>query len=248
MLEHNFSPMALSGPAALHAGDRILDSLPEIAGVLLSEALHEPSLEEAASATADPKLAEIESLGQRCKDGDLKAWNSLFPIVWPVLVTFVHRLYRSFDEQDAEDVAQATLEAAISGIGDFSGRGLFRGWLFGIASRQATTWFRRRGAKKRGLELLLPLEDSTDHPDHRAKSPADSLEAHDRAAILHRAMEELDELDRDLIHLHFFGELTFKEIGEARQMNPKTVYTRLTKSKSKLLALVTRANLTSANG
>jgi RNA polymerase sigma-70 factor (ECF subfamily) len=196
----------------------------------------------------DSKLAEIERLGERCKDGDASAWASLFPIVWPVLVRFINRLYHSLDEQDAEDVAQTSLQAAIKSIHTFSGGGLFRAWLFGIASQQARALFRRKSAFKRGLTLLVPISSSTDHRDDTAKSPSDATAENDRATILHRALEQLPEEDRDLIHLHFFGELTFKEIGAVRDMNPKTVYTRVSRCKAKLLDLLIRSNLTRADG
>ena len=199
-------------------------------------------------AAIDPKLAEIEQLGERCKEGDASAWTALFPIVWPVLVRFVNRLYHSLDEQDAEDVAQTSLEAAIKGIRTFSGEGLFRAWLFGIASQQARALFRRKSAFKRGLTLLVPITESTDRSDETTTSPAEATAESDRATILHRALEQLSEEDRDLVHLHFFGELTFKEIGAVRKMNPKTVYTRVSRSKAKLLDLLIRSNLTRADG
>ena len=196
----------------------------------------------------DPKLAEIERLGERCRDGDANAWTSLFPIVWPVLVRFINRLYHSLDEQDAEDVAQTSLEAAIKGIHAFAGDGLFRAWLFGIASQQARALFRRKSAFKRGLTLLVPISTSTDRSDDTAKLPSDATAENDRATILHRALDQLPEEDRDLVHLHFFGELTFKEIGAVRKMNPKTVYTRVSRSKANLLDLLIRSNLTRADG
>lgn len=202
-----------------------------------------------ASKSAEESMQEqIELLGQRCKSGDSTAWSKLFPIVWPVLVTFINRLYYSLDEQDAEDVAQTSLEAAIEGIARFSGEGLFRAWLFGIASQQARALFRRKSATKRGLTLLVPISDSTDRADADAKSPVEATAENDRVAILHRALEQLPEGDRDLVHLHYFGELTFKEIGIVRSMNPKTVCTRLTRCKGKLLELLIRSHLTTANG
>jgi RNA polymerase sigma-70 factor (ECF subfamily) len=196
----------------------------------------------------DPKLAEIERLGQRCKEGEASAWSALFPVVWPVLVRFINRLYHSFDEQDAEDVAQTSLEAAIRGIHTFSGDALFRAWLFGIASQQARMLFRRKSALKRGATILVPISLSIDRGDEAAKSPSEVTAESDRATILHRALEQLPEEDRDLIHLHFFGELTFKEIGKMRKMNPKTVYTRVSRCKAKLLDLLIRSNLTTADG
>jgi RNA polymerase sigma factor (sigma-70 family) len=196
----------------------------------------------------DPNLGEIERLGERCKEGDASAWTALFPIVWPVLVRFINRLYHSLDEQDAEDVAQTSLQAAIKSVHTFTGDGLFRAWLFGIASQQARALFRRKSARKRGLTVLVPISASTDRSDESAKSPSDATAENDRATILHRALEQLPEEDRDLVHLHFFGELTFKEIGAVRRMNPKTVYTRVSRCKAKLLDLLIRSNLTRADG
>jgi RNA polymerase sigma-70 factor (ECF subfamily) len=193
------------------------------------------------------KFDEIEALGRRCKDGDLASWELLFPKIWPLLVTFVHRLYHSFDQQDAEDIAQASIQAAIRAIGSFSEKGLFRAWLFGIAVRQAATFYRASSAKKRGAQLLVPFNDAHDCK-HEAKSPAEVSADNDRAAILHRAINELPEADRDLVHLHFFGELTFREIAAARDMNPKTVCTRLTRCKERLLITLARFDLTKSDG
>src|SRR5688572_30124348 len=131
---------------------------------------------------AHSKLDEIEALGRRCKDGDLAAWGLLFPKIWPLLVTFVHRLYYSFDQQDAEDIAQASIQAAIRAIGSFSEKGLFRAWLFGIAVRQAATFYRASLAKKRGAQLLVPFNDVHDCTDE-AKSPAELSAESDRAEI-----------------------------------------------------------------
>jgi RNA polymerase sigma-70 factor, ECF subfamily len=196
---------------------------------------------------AKSKLEEIEALGRRCKDGDSAAWSLLFPKIWPVLVTFVHRLYHSFDQQDAEDVAQASIEAAVGAIDTFSENGLFRAWLFGIAVRQAGNFYRSSSAKKRGAQVRVPLNGFDNHRDE-AKSPAEVSADNDRAAILHRAIDLLPEADRDLVHLHFFGELTFREIAEARRMNPKTVCTRLTRCKEKLLVTLARFDLTKSDG
>ena len=240
--------MSSYGPAASHPAGNILFPLGEMTRAMVPDEADESHLQGGEISVEDPKLADLEVLGQRCKEGDLAAWSPLFQIAWPLLVTFVHRLYRSFDQQDAEDVAQASLQLAVERIETYSGQRLFRGWLFGIASNQATTFFRRRSAKKRGLGLLCSLGVSADQQDDAVKSPAEATAENDRAAILHRAIEELGEVDRDLVHLHFFGGLTFSQIGEARDMSPKTVCTRLTRCKRRLLVLLSRSNLTSSDG
>jgi RNA polymerase sigma-70 factor (ECF subfamily) len=220
----------------------------EISLVLQPTREARPERTETREAADDPRLTEIEALAPACKAGDAAAWTALFPLVWPVLVTFVHRLYRSFELEDAEDVAQSSLESAIGAIGSYSGHGLFRAWLFGIAAKQAATFHRAKSAQKRGRELQVPLDCAADHKDPHAKSPRDISAANERAAILHRAIEELAEPDRELVHLHFFGELTFEQVGHAVRMNPKSVCTRLTRCKRQLLTLLKRSNLTSSDG
>jgi RNA polymerase sigma-70 factor (ECF subfamily) len=92
------------------------------------------------------------------------------------------------------------------------------------------------------------MDESADYRDETAKLPSEATAEKERAAILHRALERLPEDDRDLIHLHFFGELTFREIAAVRNLNAKTVCTRLTRCKAKLLGLLLHSNLTTADG
>lgn len=127
-------------------------------------------------------------------------------------------------------------------------RGLFRAWLFGIAAKQASTFHRSKSARKRGRALQVPLDQLPDNVDPHGRSPGEISAENERAAILHRAIENLGELDRQLVHLHFFGELTFEQIGRATNMNPKSVCTRLTRCKRQLEMLLKRSNLTSCDG
>jgi DNA-directed RNA polymerase specialized sigma24 family protein len=50
------------------------------------------------------------------------------------------------------------------------------------------------------------------------------------------------------VFLHFFGDLSYREIGEARNLNPKTVCTRLSRCKERLLCSLIRSHLTDADG
>ncbi len=221
--------------------------LPLLLAETESQILRRENRDPRANAEEPSRQEQIERLGRRCREGDADAWESLCTTAWPGLVTFVHRLYRSFDQQDAEDIAQASLAAATGNIQTFTGKGSFRGWLFGIAAKQAATFHRRRGAEKRGADLLVPWHAAIDLRD-QALSPAEVSAAKDRASILHRAIDALDETDRDLVRLHFFGDLTFKEIAAVRKMNAKTVCTRLMRCREKLLASLNRSHLTNANG
>ncbi|MBS0658530.1 MAG: sigma-70 family RNA polymerase sigma factor [Verrucomicrobia bacterium] len=196
----------------------------------------------------DRALDEIEALGLRCRAGEAAAWEELFPQIWPLLVRFVHRLYGSFEAADAEDVAQLTLEAAMRSAGTFSGRGPFRGWLFGIAARQASNHHRALTATKRGAGRVEPLNLEVELHASTQPAPDEILSARERAEILHEALEDLPPTERELIQLRFFGDLSCEEIAQVCRLHPKNVATRLHRARRALLVHLRRRHLTRHDG
>ena len=88
MRRNSFAPVRELAPPALNGASH---STPDRSGMSMGKS----------------NLEEIEALGRRCKDGDCAAWSLLFPKIWPVLVTFVHRLYHSFDSNRCSVFAKA---------------------------------------------------------------------------------------------------------------------------------------------
>jgi RNA polymerase sigma-70 factor (ECF subfamily) len=87
---------------------------------------------------------------------------------------------------------------------DFRTDGRFRPWLFAIGMNVKREYFRRRQRKP---EAQLDLER------HKEPSVApDASTATDR--LVRRAVEALPDLQREVIVLHWFEELSFREISE----------------------------------
>lgn len=137
--------------------------------------------------------------------GDGAAFERLFRMLAPSLRAFFLRSVGS--ASDAEDLMQTTL-LRIHGARDRWRRGeRLRPWVFTIAARVRSDWFRRKG---RSLES--PLEDEgVEEPATGADAP-DPAEG-DRAERVRAAVDRLSETQRMIVHLHKFEGLTFREIG-----------------------------------
>ena len=56
----------------------------------------------------------------------------------------------------------------------------------------------------------------------------------ERYALMQRALERLGEPCREIIELRYFGDLSYDELSQALELNPKTVSSRLSKCLGRL--------------
>ena len=105
----------------------------------------------------------------------------------------------------AEELTQETFYQAIRSIHRFDGSCKLSVWLCQIAKH---LWFQHLRKTKREL----PLEQ--DWMDSPAPSAEDGLlEQEDRLALL-KQIHALPELQREVVYLRAFGNLSFREIGD----------------------------------
>ena len=154
------------------------------------------------------------------------------------------RIYRlamrmSGNPSDAEEITQETFLRAHRAIALFRGDSQIGTWLFRIAMSEAL--MRRRAARRRptlSLELVVP-----DHGELGAEATlhggvperADEL-VHRKLLARHvrRALDELDEGQRDALVLRDLEELPAKEAGEILGVSAATVRQRAHRAKVKL--------------
>lgn len=178
---------------------------------------------------------------RRCQRGDAAAWDHLFDLHYSSSARFVFQLGQDFTREDVEEICQEAFLSAIRNISSFTGRSRFQTWLFRIAANKAQDFRERANALKRGggnAPVSLQAEDSetglTLDPPSTAPGPDVSLEQSEQAALVHRALEHLDRPCREVIDLRYFGDLSYEEIAESLQLNPKTVSSRLSKCLDRL--------------
>jgi RNA polymerase sigma factor (sigma-70 family) len=139
-----------------------------------------------------------------CQNGDRKAWQTLLDryerLVYSIPLNF------GLTHSDADDVAQATFAALISGLGSITDEERLGAWLGTVARRQ--TW---RLVERRRREP--PVSD--DRLDR--VSTEDSVIAHaENLEWVHQGMARMDRRCRDLLTALYFREETpaYSEVAE----------------------------------
>lgn len=178
---------------------------------------------------------------RRCRLGEARAWDELFDLHYAATSRFVFQLASDFTREDAEEICQEVFLAVINNLASFKGQSRIQTWIFRIAANKARDYRQRRDAAKRGgnvttLSLNVePVEGVApiDPPSH-APGPDAALMNTERMALLEKALEQLGEPCREIVELRYFGDMSYEELSEALELNPKTVSSRLSKCLDRL--------------
>lgn len=141
---------------------------------------------------------------------------------------FVWRNIRRLGVPDAQvdDAVQEVFLVVSQRLGEFEGRAKLKTWIFRILLRVARD-------HRRTLRRKSPHAASADAPvdpdtlAHEGDSPHDRTEQSERARLVQKLFDELDDDKRVLLVLSELEQQTVPEIAEALGENLNTVYTRL---------------------
>lgn len=136
-------------------------------------------------------------------------------------------------EQDAQDLLQDTLVAALTHIDTLKDDGAFRGWLLAILRNRATSNHRRRL-----LNRLLPAGLAFRAPAGSNASAALAAGANEAGTALSAALGQLSAPYRNLLLMHYADELTAVEIAAALGLSVAAVEQRLLRARRALKQLL----------
>ena len=176
-----------------------------------------------------------------CRRGEAEAWEELIERHYAAAGRFIFQLGHDFTREDTEEICQEAFLSVIRSLDSFHGQCQFQTWLFRIAANKARDYRERRQAVKRGggqatvsLQAEDPQTGLTLDPPARAATPDGELMNAERYALMQRALERLGEPCREIIELRYFGDLSYDELSQALELNPKTVSSRLSKCLGRL--------------
>ena len=184
----------------------------------------------------------------RCRRGEAAAWNELFDQHYAAAGRFVFQLARDFTREDVEEICQEAFLSVIKNLDSFNGKSRFQTWLFRIAGNKARDYRERQSAAKRGggqTPISLHAENPEgglmiDPPSAAPGADAVLMNA-ERMALLRQALDQLGNPCQEIIELRYFGDLSYEEIGQAMDLNLKTVSSRLSKCLDRLEEIVRAA-------
>ena len=120
------------------------------------------------------------------------------------------------DPEEAEDVVQDALVAALSRLGDVRTPEGFAPWLMQIVRNRGRNLLRSRAVRQ-----ALPLDEAAAHAD--GASPLRDTERSELRARLTAGLATLTEVQREVVLLHDLEGWKHREIGEALGLPEGTV-------------------------
>lgn len=160
--------------------------------------------------------AGLERLLRRASRREPEALETLVDAYSPRVFGMLYRLTGS--RETAEDLTQETFLRVVRTIADYEHTGRFESWLFRIAGNLARDHGRRiqRRGRPASLDGLDQEGESAraDVPDNRRPDAGEALAAAELGEELNARLRELNEMDREIILLRHFSELSFQEIAE----------------------------------
>ena len=149
-----------------------------------------------------------------------------------------HYLVRQLhDESEAEDVAQETFIRVYQHSKKFDPTQKFSTWLYTIATNLVRDRFRYRSSRPQvSLDASSEGESGLREiiPDEKVSTPAEDIQAAERAEAVRNAVAELPEELRTPLILSEYENLSHAEIGEILSCTPKAVETRLYRARQRL--------------
>ena len=181
----------------------------------------------------EPAISESPDAGEEfilllraAKSGSQQAMSQLIRLSQPYLMAIANAEMNSdiAAKVGASDVVQNSMLSAQRCIGDFNGesREELLAWLRGILLKDLKQTNRHYRAAKRNVNLELPMpEESVGNQASRfvdlGDSPSTAAALKEQEKQLHRAIETLSEIEREVIKLRNWQRLSFVEIGQRTQ-------------------------------
>jgi RNA polymerase sigma-70 factor (ECF subfamily) len=127
----------------------------------------------------------------------------------------------------AEELLQETWLAVWQSAGRFRGDSSVRGWLLGVARRQAHNVLRRKEF------ATVDLEEAHAHPDERAGTEAQVLAGASRGRIV-AAIKSLPDIHREVVVLALVEELPYRDVSAVLGVPVGTVKSRMSHARAAL--------------
>ncbi|MDQ2686455.1 MAG: sigma-70 family RNA polymerase sigma factor [Armatimonadota bacterium] len=175
---------------------------------------------------------EEKNIIERCKQGDLAAFNELVKKYEKQVYNFAYRLTGNYD--DANDIAQEAFLRVYNAIGSFRGDASFTTWLFRITTNVFLDDRKRaRAHPHSSLDEYMELDESSvaRQIEDPAPSPEAITEEKERGQILQNAIHSLPEYQRAMVSLYHTEQKSYEEIAEMMDLPIGTVKSRLNRAR-----------------
>ncbi len=179
----------------------------------------------------DPDAALI----RRMASGEVHALDELYTRFGPAILSYL--AVRLYDRALAEEVLQDVMLAVWRSAASFRGESKVLTWMLTIARNRAINTMRKHNVTQTPLDDVFEIQS----PD---TGPQEKLEKLNQSAMVRRALWTLPEMQREILELVFYQQLSGAEVADVLGINTGTVKSRLHRAKEALRqALYTEGGL-----
>ncbi len=173
-------------------------------------------------------------LMSRIADADEAAMKVLFTRYQARVFGFIRRIMRN--DAVAEELTNEVFLEVWRGARNFQGRSSVTTWLLSIAHHRSLNVLRKRREQGWNEEAASQMPDLRDDPEV-------AVQKADKGAVLRDCSNALSPIDREIIDLVYFHEMSIREAGEVLNVPEGTVKARLFKARKRLAALLDAAGV-----
>ena len=174
---------------------------------------------------------QAEQLCELAKAGNMAAASELVTGHYQRIFSFFRRL--SGNDEDAADLTQKTFAKVWAALPSYEGRSSFSTWLHGIGHNVYVDW------RRKGNRLDVQTDEWWAECVADGPSPFEDAAERDLAGRLYALVQQLEEGDREVVHLHYYQGLSLKETAEVLNIATSTVKYRLREALNVLRSLET---------
>ena len=184
-------------------------------------------------------MAQREKLDDRALvtcilEGDRDGYTTLVKRYEKRIVNYVYRITHRYEE--AHDLAQEIFVKVFLALDRYDPKYQFSTWLFRIAQNSAIDALRKKSISE--VPIVRTTEDEPGGKEREFAddgiSPYRALKNKQLSAAIDKAVSELPPDYRELIQLRHFGELSYEEIAEMKQLPLGTVKNKLFRARNLL--------------
>src|SRR5213594_2657602 len=168
-------------------------------------------------------LDAIESLIQRCLQGDQAAWDLIVRQYWRKVFNVAYKFVGKHDE--ADDLTQDIFLKIFKSLDTFDRRANFQTWLISVSRNLCIDHY--RSVRKERETINRDIDPNDLSPIARTASPHAALEQSDRVALLRVALDKLAPTLRTAVMMRDIQEMTYQEIADRLRLPEGTVKSRI---------------------
>ncbi|WP_078130015.1 RNA polymerase sigma factor [Leptospira alexanderi] len=158
---------------------------------------------------------------QKVLHGDFNSFEILMNRYQGLIYSQAIKAFRN--ETEAEDFTQDIFLKAFESLSTFQGRSQFSTWLFVIARNDIIRRYRREHPEISGLDTLLLVENEIEKKNEISSEQETKLLKQEISEKIRSLVESLPELYRKPIMLHYFENMSYKEISKKLNLKMNTL-------------------------